>query len=86
MKGLLFHKWVQEKIAERNETLEKKADLMISMDPQIAAAFNKSTMISTSHGSGSQMLCAGSKRRRNRAEMQDAKEEEILRGEALDIK
>ena len=32
------------------------------------------------------MLCAGSKRRRNRAEMQDAKEEEMLRGEALDIK
>ena len=53
MKGLLFHKWVQEKIAERNEMIEKKADLMICMDPQIAAAFNKSTMISTSHGSGS---------------------------------
>ena len=36
LKGLMFHKWVQEKINERNEKLEKQADLMISMDPLIA--------------------------------------------------
>ena len=36
---LAFNNWVQEKVKERNETLAKKQDLMIEMDPEIAQAF-----------------------------------------------
>lgn len=81
--GAPFQIWVNEKIKERNEKVETKNDLIISMDPQIAQAFNNSTMISTSHGCGSQMLSLGSKRRRTRIEMEEAKEEDQNREDAL---
>ena len=42
-----FKALVAEKIRERNEKVAVKNDLMVEMDPEIAEAFNRSTMIST---------------------------------------
>ena len=45
--GKNFYDFVQEKISERNENLAKDQDLMIAMDPEVAKAFQNSTMISS---------------------------------------
>ena len=45
--GKNFYDFVQEKISERNENLAKDQDLMIKMDPEVAKAFQNSTMISS---------------------------------------
>ena len=59
---------------------------MISMAPTIAKAFEESNMVSTSKGTGAQMLTYSKKRRRNKAEMEEAREEEEFRQEALNNK
>ena len=40
LEGKDFADFIKEKIAERNDSLAKKQDLMIEMDPEIARAFN----------------------------------------------
>lgn len=47
LEGKNFYDFVQGKIKERNDGLAKDHDLMIEMDPQVAAAFRQSTMISS---------------------------------------
>jgi hypothetical protein len=59
---------------------------MIEMDPEIFRAFNNSTQISSAHGNGSQLLKAGSKRRRNKAEMLEFRQEQDSREEAINDK
>jgi hypothetical protein len=46
------------------------------MDPEVHRAFTHSTQISSNHGNGSQLLKAGSKRRRNKAEMLEFRQEQ----------
>ena len=45
--GNAFATWVSTEIANRNEELAKKQNLLIDMDPEIAAAFQKSVNISS---------------------------------------
>ena len=45
--GDQFNEWVQQKIRERNDRVASKNDLMIELDPEIAKAFQASTMISS---------------------------------------
>ena len=44
--GDRFHNWVSKKIEERNVRVQNDKDLMINVDPIIAAAFNNSTAVS----------------------------------------
>ena len=41
--GKPFLDWIKEKITERNEKQTSEKNLLIKMDPQLAAAFNNST-------------------------------------------
>ena len=45
--GEPFSAWVKEEIANRNEELAKKQNLLIDMDPEIAKAFHNSVNISS---------------------------------------
>ena len=45
--GEPFAAWVKDEIANRNDELAKKQNLLIEMDPGIAAAFHKSVNISS---------------------------------------
>ena len=38
--------WIEEKILERNKKLEVKQNLLINMDPSVAAAFEASKQVS----------------------------------------
>lgn len=44
--GDAFSAWVKEQIEERNVQVTKKKNLMIAMDPELAAAFQASTKVS----------------------------------------
>ena len=44
--GQNFANWVRAKIEERNAKVQKDKDLMIAVDPAIAAAFQNSTAVS----------------------------------------
>ena len=44
--GEIFSAWVKAQIEERNAQVTTKKNLMISMDPEIAAAFQVSTKVS----------------------------------------
>jgi hypothetical protein len=44
--GSEFISWIKERIQERNEKVAVEKDVMISVDPDIAAAFNNSTAVS----------------------------------------
>ncbi len=59
---------------------------MIDMDPELYKAFTQSTQISSAHGNGSQLLKAGTKRRRNKAEMVEFRQEQESRDEAVNDK
>ena len=37
---------MDQKCKERNEKIEKEKDLMVQMDPELAAILNKSTQVS----------------------------------------
>ena len=45
--GEKFRLWIQGTVEERNEKLATDKNLMIAFDPEIAAAFERSTHIST---------------------------------------
>ena len=45
LKGV-FSGWVRNQIEERNYAVTKKKNLMIDMDPEVAAAFHSSTKVS----------------------------------------
>lgn len=44
--GQQFAQWIEEKILERNKKLEVKQNLLINMDPSVAAAFEASKQVS----------------------------------------
>jgi len=44
--GDVFSAWVKEQVEERNAHVTTKKNLMIAMDPEIAAAFHASTKVS----------------------------------------
>ena len=41
-----FSAWVKEQILQRNDKVAEKGNLMIQLDPEIAAAFQASTSVS----------------------------------------
>ena len=43
----IFTDWVKTQIEERNEEMKEKKDMNIELDPDIAAAFNASTSVSS---------------------------------------
>ena len=72
--GQPFLDWVKAKIAERNQYMADEGNMLIKMDPALAAAFGNSTHFSSKYrmfltvagakGTGAHLLKAGSKRRR----------------------
>ena len=44
-----FREWVSQQVKDRNEKLAEKRDLMIDLDPDIAAAFRDSAYISSKY-------------------------------------
>ena len=47
--GDSFREWVSQQVKDRNERLAEKRDLMIDLDPDIAAAFTRSAYISSKY-------------------------------------
>ena len=41
-----FTDWMKAQIEERNEEIKEKGEMMIEMDPDVAAAFKSSTSVS----------------------------------------
>ena len=83
--GKPFIDWIKAKIQERNAKAAREQNLLIKMDPSLAAAFGNSTHFSrkysiipdktaVSKGSGAHMLKVGSKRRRTKQQIADDKE------------
>ena len=64
--------------------MAERRDLNIDIDPDLLAVFRASNAISTQKGSSAGLLKVGSKRRRTKAEMEELKEEELQRVDALD--
>ena len=50
--GKDFRKWVQKGCQERNDRLAKNHNTTITLDPRIAAAFQASTFVSQTNGTG----------------------------------
>ena len=46
MVGQPFKMWVHEQVEERNALMAEKREVMIAMDPQMAAKFQASTHVS----------------------------------------
>ena len=44
--GDTFAAWVKQRVEERNAKVTKEKNLLISMDPEVAAAFEASTAVS----------------------------------------
>ena len=44
-----FREWVSQQVKDRNDRLAEKRDLMIDLDPDIAAAFSNSAYISSKY-------------------------------------
>ena len=57
--GDLFKVWVQEQVEERNALMAEKKEIMIAMDPQMAAKFSASTHVSLTKGVSANMLKVG---------------------------
>jgi len=62
---------VRERSEERNESLAERQDLNIAIDPEILEVIKSSTSISTQAGNSAHLLKIGSKRRRNKAELEE---------------
>ena len=69
-----FKAWVKNQVADRNELVKSKKNIMIAMDPGIYQAFAASTKLSLSKGVSSNMMKTVSKRRRTRREIEDEKQ------------
>ena len=79
--GKPFLDWIKQKILERNQKQAQAQNLLIKMDPQLAAAFQNSThfsrkyriivIIADQKGSGAHMLKVESKRRRTKQQMDE---------------
>ena len=91
--GQPFADWVDSVIQMRNSKIVANDNKFVAMDPEVYAAFQASTQVSSKfylllsnlyvslavNGRGVAMLKAGTKRRRTKAEIEDFKLEEDLR-------
>ena len=68
--GEEFQKWVDDRVQERNMKVAVEGNQIIDMDPAIANVFLGSTSVSTTNGRSFNMLKIGSKRRRNKAQIE----------------
>ena len=86
--GDKFAAWVKERIEERNSKVKKEQNMLINMDPEVAAALQASTAVSRTYyflislillfmivvkGCGVDMLKMGNARRRSKKEIMDSK-------------
>ena len=72
--GDLFKGWVKHQVEERNAEMCAKKEMMISMDPEMAAKFRASTHVSLSKGISANLLKDSSKRRRTLRQIKADKE------------
>ena len=91
--GQPFADWVDSVIQMRNSKIVANDNKFVAMDPEVYAAFQASTQVSSKfylllsnlyvslavNGRGVAMLKAGTKRRRTKAEIEDFKLEEDMR-------
>jgi len=91
--GQPFADWVDSVIQMRNSKIVANDNKFVAMDPEVYAAFQASTQVSSKfylllsnlyvslavNGRGVAMLKAGTKRRRTKAEIEDFKLEEGMR-------
>ena len=90
--GQPFGDWVDEVIQSRNSKIVASDNKCIAMDPEVYAAFQSSTQVSSKYfvlvlfylrfcvavnGRGVDMLKVGTKRRRTKAELEDFKLEQM---------
>lgn len=59
--GDKFSNWVKERVEARNAKVVKDKNMLIEMDPDIAAAFNNSNAVSISKGISANLLKLGTK-------------------------
>ena len=72
--GNEFRNWVHHQVQERNAVMCAKKEMMISMDPEMAAKFRASTHVSLSKGISANLLKDSSKRRRTLRQIKADKE------------
>ena len=77
--GKPFAEWLKKQVSDRNEAIAAKRDLMANMDPKIAQKLQESNHVSISKGKSTHLLKVGSKRRRGKEEIRQAKEAEANR-------
>ena len=77
--GKPFAEWLKKQVSDRNDAIAAKRDLMANMDPKIAQKLQESNHVSISKGKSVHLLKVGSKRRRGKEEMRQAKEAEANR-------
>ena len=51
-----FRVWVSQQVKNRNDRVAEKNDLMIELDPEIAAAFGESANISSKFSSSKRII------------------------------
>ena len=77
--GKPFAEWLKKQVSDRNDAIAAKRDLMANMDPKIAQKLQESNHVSISKGKSVHLLKVGSKRRRGKEEIRQAKEAEANR-------
>ena len=60
--GDAFANWVKDRIEARNKKVTQEKNLLIDMDPGVAAAFTNSTAVSLTKGVSANLLKLGTKR------------------------
>ena len=81
--GQPFSAWVNDRVEDRNKTKSINQDLLIQLDPRIAAAFEASTHVSTATGVSAHLMKASAKRRRSKIEILEAKATEAEREQSI---
>ena len=81
-----FKRWVKEQMEARNKKVTEKGDMIVNMDPEIAAIFRASTSVSVSKGTSNNLMKASAKRRRSRVQVAEDKLLEKRQKQDLDEK
>ena len=84
--GHPFADFIKSKVEERNRKMALKNNMLINVDPDIAAAFDDTNHVSTSKGNGAHLMKIGSKRKRTKAEMRQAREAEAHREQESELR
>ena len=79
MVGKPFADWLKKQVSDRNHAIAVKKDMLANMDPVIAQKLQESNHVSISKGKSAHLLKVGSKRRRGKEELRQAKEAEANR-------